>query len=119
GSCDTKVTMAGMLYALEYVAAHPQELSCKVVMAATNDEEHDFAGVLHLAQDLSVINGQVTGAVVGEPTEMKTIIAHKGVCRFAVKVKGVAAHTAVPEQGKNAITGMTKVLSFFNEEYFP
>jgi acetylornithine deacetylase len=119
GSCDTKATLAGMLYALEYAAQHPEEFACDIVLAATIDEEHGFAGALHLAKNLQQIEGNITGAVIGEPTEMNVVIAHKGVCRFAVETHGVAAHTAVPDQGKNAISAMRKVLSFFEDHYFP
>ena len=119
GSCDTKATMAGMLYALEYAAQHPDEFPCDLVLVAAIDEEHGFAGALHLAQHLDQIDGEVTGAVVGEPTEMQVVIAHKGVARFTVETHGVAAHTAVPELGTNAISAMRKVLSFFEDHYFP
>lgn len=119
GSCDTKATMAGMLYALEYAAQHPDEFACDIVLVAAIDEEHGFAGALHLAQHLDQIEGKVTGAVVGEPTEMKVVIAHKGVCRLTVETQGMAAHTAVPELGTNAISAMRKVLSFFEDHYFP
>lgn len=119
GSCDTKATMAGMLYALEYAAAHPDEFECDVVLAATIDEEHAFAGALHLAQNLDQIKGKITGAVVGEPTEMQVVIAHKGVCRITVETFGKASHTAVPDLGINAISAMRKVLSFFEDHYFP
>lgn len=119
GSCDTKATMAGMLYVLEYVAMHPEEFDCDVVLAAAIDEEHGHAGAAHLAENLHQIEGTITGAVVGEPTEMEVVIAHKGACRFVLEVFGVAAHTAVPDQGKNAISEMMKVLPFFEEYYFP
>lgn len=119
GSCDTKATMAGMLYALEYAATHPDEFACDVVLAATIDEEHGFAGVSHLAANLDQIEGNVTSAVVGEPTEMQVVIAHKGAFRFVLEVFGKAAHTAVPDQGKNAISEMMKALPFFEEQYFP
>lgn len=119
GSCDTKATMAGMLYALEYAAGHPDEFACDVVVVAAIDEEHGFAGALHLAQNLDQIQGKVTGAVVGEPTEMQVVIAHKGVCRITVETHGKASHTAVPELGTNAISAMRKVIAFFEDHYFP
>jgi acetylornithine deacetylase len=119
GSCDTKATMAGMLFALEYAAEHPDEFACDIVLVAAIDEEHSFAGALHLAQNLNQITGNVTGAVVGEPTEMQVVIAHKGVSRFTVETHGVASHTAVPELGTNAISAMRKVIAFFEDHYFP
>jgi len=119
GSCDTKATMAGMLYALEYAAMHLEEFACDVVLAAAIDEEHGHAGATHLAENLDQIEGTITSVVVGEPTEMKVVIAHKGACRFVLEVFGVAAHTAVPDQGKNAINEMMKVLPFFEEYFFP
>jgi acetylornithine deacetylase len=119
GSCDTKATMAGMLYALEYAAVHPEEFACDLVLVAAIDEEHSFAGALHLAQNLNLISGNVTGAVVGEPTEMQVVIAHNGVSRFTVETHGVASHTAVPGLGTNAISAMRKVIAFFEDYYFP
>ncbi|HVF09281.1 MAG TPA: M20/M25/M40 family metallo-hydrolase, partial [Abditibacteriaceae bacterium] len=80
GACDTKGTLAGMLYSMEQAAAHPDELACDLVMCCAIDEEYLFRGILAFC-DLDI---PINGAVVGEPTEMRIVVAHKGIARFAV-----------------------------------
>ncbi|MDE2898277.1 MAG: M20/M25/M40 family metallo-hydrolase, partial [Chloroflexota bacterium] len=52
----------------------------------------------------------VDAAVVGEPTELRIITAQKGAVRWRVRTHGVAAHSAMPEQGHNAIEDMARAL---------
>jgi acetylornithine deacetylase len=115
GSCDNKACLAAMLWALEEAAAQKMELPCDVVLAATADEEHRFRGVLRLLE--AGLN--FSGAVVGEATQMQIIIAHKGVCRFAVETRGRAAHSSLPHEGDSAISQMRKVLDFIADEIEP
>jgi acetylornithine deacetylase len=50
-------------------------------------------------------------AIVGEPTRLEVVRAHKGVLRFRLETIGRAAHSARPAEGINAIDHMTGVLS--------
>ena len=52
----------------------------------------------------------VDGVIVGEPTGLQPIVAHKGVLRWRVRTAGVAAHSATPERGRNAIFDMQTVI---------
>ena len=115
GSCDTKGTLAGMLYAMERAAAKPEQLSNDLVLCAAVDEEHMFRGILAFL-DLDM---PVAGAVVGEPTELNIVIAHKGIARFAVQTHGKAAHSSVPHEGNSAIYQMVEVLRFIRDEIEP
>lgn len=112
GACDTKATLAGMIYALEEAARAPGSVQCDLVLCAAVDEEHAYRGVLRFL-DLKM---EVAGAVVGEPTEMSIVIAHKGCARFAVQTHGLAAHSSVPHEGDSAIYQMARVLRFVEEE---
>jgi acetylornithine deacetylase len=115
GAVDNKACLAGMLWALEEAAAQKMELPCDVVLAATVDEEHRFLGVLRLLE----AGLHFDGAVVGEATQMQIVVAHKGVCRFAVQTHGRAAHSSLPHEGDSAISQMRKVLDFIADEIEP
>lgn len=106
GACDCKASMAAMLVALE-ATAQAGTPPGDVTLAATIDEEHKFAGVKHL-----VNNGfRADGAVVGEPTSLELIIAHKGAFRALIATHGLAAHSSDPSQGESAIYHIMKVIA--------
>jgi acetylornithine deacetylase len=50
---------------------------------------------------------------------MQIVVAHKGVCRFAVQTHGRAAHSSLPHEGESAISQMRKVLDFIADEIEP
>jgi acetylornithine deacetylase len=70
-----------------------------IVFAAMADEEYAFSGAWKLVER----EWPVGACVVGEPTRLALIIAHKGVARWRVKVKGRSAHGATPQLGRSAI----------------
>jgi len=98
GSCDAKASIAAMLAALVAHAQRP-ERPRPVLFLATVDEEFSFAGSRRFIER----SWPVSAAVVGEPTELTNVIAHKGVVRWRLQVRGVSAHGAMPELGRNAI----------------
>jgi len=98
GSCDAKASIATMLAALLAHAQRP-ERPRPVLFLATVDEEFSFAGSRRFIER----QWPVSAAVVGEPTELANVIAHKGVVRWRMQVRGVSAHGATPELGRNAI----------------
>jgi len=98
GSCDAKGSIAAMLASIIAHANRPVR-SRPIVFAAMVDEEFSFAGSWKLIER----NWPVSAAVVGEPTRLASVIAHKGVARWRIKVRGVSAHAAVPHLGHNAI----------------
>jgi acetylornithine deacetylase len=105
GSCDCKASMAAMLVALEHTAQRGTPPG-DVTFAATIDEEHRFAGAKYMMEH----GFRADGAVVGEPTSLDLIIAHKGVLRVRIATRGLAAHSSDPSQGESAIVHMTRVL---------
>ena len=98
GSCDAKASIAAMLAALLAHAQRPDRPR-PVLFLATVDEECSFAGSRRFIER----QWPVSAAVVGEPTELANVIAHKGVVRWRMQVRGVSAHGATPELGRNAI----------------
>jgi len=107
GSCDTKGSLAAFLHALCSAAGGKTKPSCNVIFLAAVDEEYGFTG-----SSFAVARGlKADFGVVGEPTRCAIVRAHKGVTRWNVVTRGVAAHSAYPERGENAIFAMGQVLS--------
>jgi acetylornithine deacetylase len=52
-------------------------------------------------------------AIVGEPTDLALVHAHKGAVRWKITTRGVAAHSSNPALGVSAISKMQKVLGLF------
>lgn len=112
GACDTKATLAGMIYAMEQCARHPERLQSDLILCASVDEEHAYKG-LSAFMDLNI---PVHGAIVGEPTELGIVVAHKGCVRFALTVVGKAAHSSVPDEGINAIYHMARIIDYIENK---
>jgi acetylornithine deacetylase len=106
GACDAKGQLAAMLWAMARLKEDAERLRANVVLVAAMDEEHTFKGALAMVAD----GLRADGAIVGEPTGLRGVIAHKGVVRWAMHVRGRAAHTSRPDQGINAVDGMMDVL---------
>lgn len=111
GACDTKASLAVFLAVAAHFSRQPQTLRVPLVFAATIDEEEMQAGAARLME--AGLNLQ--GAITGEPTMLDVIHAHKGILRFKIRTEGVAAHSAYPERGKNAIVRMGSVLPRISE----
>jgi len=110
GSCDTKAGLAGMMHAVASLHEAGITPECEVWMVAAADEEHSFRGVLKLCEGI-----EAQGAIVAEPTELRPIIASKGVLRWKVSTEGKAAHSSKPHLGVNAIVHMTRVVEEFEQ----
>jgi acetylornithine deacetylase len=98
GACDAKGPIAAMLAAVTAYAER-RERPSTVVFAAMADEELAFSGSWKLIER----EWPVSACVVGEPTRLSLIVAHKGVARWRVSVRGVSAHGATPQLGRSAI----------------
>lgn len=105
GACDAKASLAAMLQALVEVANRGTP-KCTVWLAAVVDEENGFNGAQKLLS--SGLNAHY--AIVGEPTSLNIVIAHKGTVRGKIVTKGISAHSSQPEKGSNAINHMAKVI---------
>ena len=53
--------------------------------------------------------------IVGEPTGMRMVVAHKGIHTFRCRVHGHAVHSSLTPQGVNAIEYAAKLIVFINE----
>jgi acetylornithine deacetylase len=107
GACDTKGSLAAYLNVLRSYAEGKRKPAMNVLFLAAADEEYGFTGAKHaIARGLRADFG-----IVGEPTELHIVRAHKGVTRWKVVTHGVASHSAYPERGRNAIYTMAHVVA--------
>ncbi|MER9895195.1 M20 family metallopeptidase [Mesorhizobium sp. M0119] len=104
GSCDDKASLAAMLTALSTLG--DSQPATTIVVVASIDEEFRKIGARAIAQSGVTYDA----AVVGEPTDLELVVAHKGSVRWQLEVQGVPAHTSKPYLGVNAITGMAKIV---------
>ena len=105
GSCDTKAGLATMMHALASLKEEGITPPCDVWLAAAVDEEFSYRGVVKLCEGL-----KADAAIVAEPTEMRCVIATKGVLRWRIRVQGKAAHSSKPHLGVNAISHMARIV---------
>ena len=111
GACDAKGSIAAMMTTLVNYTQQT-ERSTPLVFAAMVDEEYSFQGSWKLIER----EWPVTACVVGEPTNLNTIVAHKGIARWRIRVKGISAHGALPNLGHSAIYDAGRV-ALALEEY--
>ncbi len=107
GAEDAKGCLASMIVAFETLACRRRELPVRVILMAVGGEERGGLGT-----KTEMANGlRADAAIVGESTLLEPKLAHKGVLRLEVEVKGRAAHASDPEAGVNAVTAMAPVIA--------
>lgn len=105
GAQDMKGGLAAMLGAARRIAAEGGPAAGKLIVAAVVDEEHASVGAEALVQ-----KWRADGAVVAEPTDLVIAIAHKGFSWVEISTAGRAAHGSRPDEGRDAILRMGRVL---------
>lgn len=106
GASDTKGSLAAMLWALRETRGNWPGLN--VMFAGLMGEESGQHGSKHFAQHHA---GEVDFGMVGEPTGMQVVRAHKACWWLEVSVTGRAAHSSKPELGDNAILKMADLIA--------
>jgi acetylornithine deacetylase/succinyl-diaminopimelate desuccinylase family protein len=114
GACDTKGSIAVMLSAMIQLANSPKRpANTEIFLTALVDEENGQTGSRQLVKS----KFKADLAIVGEPTQLKVVTAHKGDLWLKFTTKGKAAHGARPELGKNAVLEMARVVCALEEDY--
>ena len=114
GACDTKGSVAAMLTALLRVVSsksRPQET--EIIFTALVDEESGQTG----SRSLVASGFRADLAIVGEPTLLRVITAHKGDLWLRLRTHGKAAHGSRPELGRNAVHAMARVVDWLETDY--
>lgn len=107
GACDMKAGLAAYLEVVRHLHRTGTRLSGDLIIAGVIDEEHAMAG----SRDFGQNGPQVDCAIVAEPTGLGISAAHKGQFLTTIRTQGLAAHSSLPAQGRNAIYHMAAVLS--------
>jgi succinyl-diaminopimelate desuccinylase len=105
GAADAKGSLAAMAAALVRLAQHSDTPVPGVVLAAVADEEVGSGGARHLLEERPP-----DAVVIGEPTNLRLMTAHKGSWRPVVEIVGRSAHAAQPQLGSNALEGAAQLL---------
>jgi acetylornithine deacetylase len=82
-----------------------------VHIALSYDEELGCLGVHRLVAALPAGERKPCMVIVGEPTSMRVVNAHKGSFVFETRVKGYPGHSSVPKNGVNAIIGAAEIIT--------
>ena len=104
GSADTKAFIATAVGAARRVRGHEGTLW----LIFTADEEVGCLGAKRLLAEKAA---SPKYAIVGEPTRLIPVRAHKGYCLAEVEVHGLEAHSAYPDLGASAILGAGRLLA--------
>ena len=106
GSCDMKGFLACVLaYAPIYANTN---LNRDIHFCFTFDEETACLGAPILIEELKKRNIQDAICIIGEPTKMKIIDAHKGCYEYTTYFEGLAGHSSAPHKGVSAVEFATR-----------
>jgi acetylornithine deacetylase len=117
GSCDMKGSIACMLTAGQQFAW--DDLKQPLYFVVTADEEVGFHGAKCVVEESKLYREMVqygTKAIIGEPTSLEVVHAHKGSVEIEVRARGVAGHSG-SRQGVNANLKMIPFLGALKELY--
>ena len=101
GTCDMKGFVAAAIAMAPVYAALP--LARPVHFAFTYDEEVGCLGALQLVEALRARALRPAAAIIGEPTRMRVVEAHKGCCEYTTRFTGLEGHGSNPDAGVNAV----------------
>ncbi len=104
GTADMKSFLAVALYAASRFRAGA--MRAPLTLLGTADEESTMSGARALAQTEGTLG---RFAIIGEPTDLRPINAHKGIIMEGIRVTGRSGHSSNPALGRNALEGMMEV----------
>jgi len=114
GASDTKGPMASMLAALSRCGDIIPSLGHEIWFAGLMGEESGQHGAKALASQ-----EHFDFVIAGEPTDLKTVHAHKGSLWVTLTAQGRAVHASAPERGENAIYKLTSAIEAIRTKVIP
>jgi len=113
GASDMKSGIGSFLHALSMIERSKIYFrQGAIILHLVSDEEsHGHQGMGFLTQRGGI---QGDAALVGEPTDLHPVIAHKGALWLRISTFGKSAHSAKPHLGVNAIEKMMKLMDRLN-----
>ena len=83
--------------------------------ALSYDEEVGCVGVRRLIDDIGARGIAPSGCIVGEPTGMRLVVAHKGKKSHRCRVRGHEAHSSLTPRGVNAVQVACEIVAFLTQ----
>jgi acetylornithine deacetylase len=110
GTADMKSFLAVALALVpEFLA---RELATPIHLALSYDEEVGCLGVRRMIAGLEGRPDKPRLCIVGEPTEMKPVIGHKGKRSLRCHVRGYECHSALAHEGVNAVEAAAEIVAY-------
>lgn len=107
GACDIKGPLAVQVYSMAALLRQGIRPRRDVVFTGVVQEEVGGAGAVHWVENLDY---PVELVVLGEPSDNKIALGHRGVTQMWVQFNGRSVHASVPEQGTNPNYALAKFL---------
>jgi len=112
GTTDMKGFIACLLAAVPRLA--DADLGVPVWIALSHDEEIGALGAAPLAAAMAALPHPPTRVVVGEPTSMGIVNAHKSVRGHVATFRGLGGHSSQPDGGANALRALVLLGTFID-----
>ncbi|KRU22187.1 acetylornithine deacetylase [Psychrobacter piscatorii] len=114
GACDMKGFIACALTMLPQAVqlSNSGQLRRPLHLALSFDEEVGCLGAPLILADLKARGITPDYCIVGEPTNMAMVVAHKGIAVYRCRVHGKSAHSSLIGQGVNAISYASRLVGY-------
>ncbi len=113
GTCDMKGFVALALAAVpDMVKA---DLKRPIHLALSYDEEVGCTGVSSMVEAMAETLPKPSAVIVGEPSMMGIVNAHKGIEAYRTRVTGRAAHSSQTDRGVSAVMMASRLITFLDD----
>lgn len=113
GTADMKGFLAAVLSAVPHMVDMP--LNAPIHLAFSYDEEVGGLGARDLAPAIASLPARPRFCVVGEPTGMQVVTAHKGIGTYTAQIRGLERHSSLAPQGVNAVEYAARLIVFIQD----
>ena len=113
GTCDMKGFIGTALSLVPTFISTP--LREPIHLAFSYDEEIGCLGVGNMLAAMQAQGINPQGCIVGEPSSMRPVVAHKSINTYRCTVHGCAAHSSLTPKGSNAIEYAARFICMFRD----
>jgi acetylornithine deacetylase len=113
GTCDMKSFHAIALAAVPDMLE--RDLKRPIHLALSYDEEIGCVGAPAMIERMKAEIPAPAAVIIGEPTSMRAIVAHKGIAAMRTTVIGHEAHSSQVQRGVSAVTTAARLIAFIDD----
>ena len=111
GTCDMK----GFIAIALGLVPEMKQLKKPIHFALSYDEEVGCLGAPDMIREIQANLPQPEAVIVGEPTEMRVVTAHKGISTYKTTVIGHEAHSSQTHRGVSAVMTAARLITFLDD----